>query len=322
MINEAMLGTKEDREFSRQRIDMHHDPPKIKRVLVLGYGYWGRKVAAALRTVGGEVLVADSSREACKEAEADGFQSYPSFEAALESKPEGVAIVTPPLTHARMVWTAQDAGLHVFVEKPAFLAASTGYKARSVAIHKHLGLQVGHIYLHCPGMLHIPRTISRPMRIEVKLWNVRGAPSRATRDLLTAGMPHAISIVVAYMGVKDYSLELRKCEEDWVIAELTYEMGKAVLDIRDWSGERHRGVSIQVEKRRWLFNADRPNELILTSDRGTEHVDFYNDSWGKTPLEMEMSLFLAHPELYNNQVGAHARLLRQIMEAVKKERGT
>src|SRR3954467_6280850 len=74
-----------------------------------------------------------------------GVKAYSDYETMLdEARPDAVLIATPSRTHASMVRTALDRGLHVFCEKPFTLDARDAAELTALAESKGLVTQVGY----------------------------------------------------------------------------------------------------------------------------------------------------------------------------------
>jgi predicted dehydrogenase len=74
-----------------------------------------------------------------------GVKAYSDFETMLdEARPDAVLIATPSRTHAAMVRTALERGIHVFCEKPFTLSPADADALSALAAEKGLVTQVGY----------------------------------------------------------------------------------------------------------------------------------------------------------------------------------
>ena len=122
--------------------------------LVLGAGSIGKRHMANLRTLGVEHIgVYDPQVERMAEAESRwGVRTFPSLEAALETRPQAVLVCSPPVYHIAQALAAAEAGAHLFLEKP--LAASLdGVDDLLAAVEaRNLRTLVGCNFRFHPGM--------------------------------------------------------------------------------------------------------------------------------------------------------------------------
>jgi predicted dehydrogenase len=118
------------------------------RAAIVGLGWWGDKLAAALagneRT---EVAACFARTEAAREKFAQRYEcrAAESYD-ALVADPEidAVFLATPHSAHADQIEAAADHGKHVFVEKPLALTMADGKRALAAAERNGVVLQVGH----------------------------------------------------------------------------------------------------------------------------------------------------------------------------------
>ena len=94
---------------------------KDRSILIAGCGSIGKRHARVLRSLGlQDIRVCDPSVEQVKSLTDEGSVSdtYVSYEAGLNVKPDAVLIATPPKLHIPMAIQALEAGIHVLSEKP------------------------------------------------------------------------------------------------------------------------------------------------------------------------------------------------------------
>jgi predicted dehydrogenase len=118
------------------------------RAGIVGLGWWGDKLAAAIAGNDRMELAACFARtEAAREKFAQRYEcrTAESYE-ALVADPDVDAIVlaTPHSTHGDQIELAADHGKHVFVEKPLALTMTDGKRALAAAERNDVVLQVGH----------------------------------------------------------------------------------------------------------------------------------------------------------------------------------
>lgn len=276
------------------------------KVLLVGYGYWGKKLAKTLHKLGVLAAVWDQNSEA-REAALKDFPGELSLGVHMESSTwktcrelTHAVIATPPETHASLASDTLKAGLHTFVEKPLATTREHALVLEDLARKVGRHLNTGHIYLHNPGLFALARDIGRPfagrVRIDIQLLNVGGPPSQSTRDLMWAGMPHAISVVLYLTGQRPSWIQQTSHDigryRNWLG---TYLNGTEVhVTVADYAGVRRRLVRVEDSIVICGFDADRPyqhdyiNKITGQVTREPEWVapDLPD------PLTIEMKAFL------------------------------
>ena len=122
------------------------------RVGIVGYGYWGPRVARNFHSLNGcEVVgICDKSPDARRRAK----QAFPSAsitaeDSAIVSAPDidVVAVITPVWTHFSVAKAALENGKHVFVEKPFTSTTAQAEELIELAARKNLQIMVDHTFL-------------------------------------------------------------------------------------------------------------------------------------------------------------------------------
>ena len=120
---------------------------KQSTIALVGFGYWGKKLAAASAAAGLNVVIVDTATQ----------QKIPYLQeswTAVLSDPEifGVIIATPEKTHAELVLAALRARKAVLVEKPATTSTTSWAKCVSFAEDYNLPLLVDYTFLHSQAL--------------------------------------------------------------------------------------------------------------------------------------------------------------------------
>jgi len=160
-------------------------------IAVVGYGYWGPRVARAMREAVLHVGVYDSDPAALERARVAGF---PRVGSILDG--EAVVICTPPDTHAALIAEALQAGRHVWAEKPIAPTHAEAQALVALAREKDRVLFVDHTFSFAPAVLIVARSISDEVS------HVEGVRShlvrpRAGADVLGDLLPHDLSVLSA-----------------------------------------------------------------------------------------------------------------------------
>jgi predicted dehydrogenase len=122
------------------------------RVGIIGYGYWGPRIARNFHGLNGCELsvICDKSPESLRRAK----QAFPEVSVTCDleevlSSPciDAVAVITPVWTHFELAKAALENGKHVFVEKPFTSTAAQAEELIELAARKRRIIMVDHTFL-------------------------------------------------------------------------------------------------------------------------------------------------------------------------------
>jgi predicted dehydrogenase len=126
------------------------------KVGVIGYGYWGPKLARNLGEIPGFelslVVDNDLTRLARVRLQHPGVRTSPRLETLLRSDVDAVVVATPVGTHHAIARAALLAGKHVMVEKPLTASSAEAEDLVSLADVLDRRLMVGHTFEYNPGI--------------------------------------------------------------------------------------------------------------------------------------------------------------------------
>ena len=134
------------------------------RIGVIGYGYWGPRIARNFHDLDGCELafICDKRPDILRRAK----QAYPDVEVTSDvceaiTSPgiDAVAVVTPVWTHFELAKAALDNGKHVFVEKPFTSTVAEAEQLIDLADRKHLQIMVDHTFLFTGAVRKIRQLI-------------------------------------------------------------------------------------------------------------------------------------------------------------------
>lgn len=122
------------------------------RVGLIGYGYWGPRIARNFHGLNGCELsvICDRSSESLRRARlAHSDVSVTSDANDVLTSPciDAVAVITPVWTHFELAKAALQNGKHVFVEKPFTSTVAQAEELIELAAQKHLHIMVDHTFL-------------------------------------------------------------------------------------------------------------------------------------------------------------------------------
>ena len=134
------------------------------RIAVIGYGYWGPRIARNFHAANGckVDVICDKNAASLQRASRD----FPGVEVtcdvkAVLSSPEidAVAIVTPVWTHFELAEAALRSGRHVFVEKPFTSTSAQAEQLIELAERKNLRIMVDHTFLFTGAVQRIRKMV-------------------------------------------------------------------------------------------------------------------------------------------------------------------
>ncbi len=136
------------------------------RVGVVGYGYWGPRIARNFQGLNGCELsaICDKSSDALRRAK----QSFPGVHTTSDLKDvlcspqiDAVAVITPVWTHFELAKAALENGKHVFVEKPFTSTAAQAEQLIELAERKQRIIMVDHTFLFTGAVKKIRELIDQ-----------------------------------------------------------------------------------------------------------------------------------------------------------------
>ena len=122
------------------------------RIGLIGYGYWGPRIARNFHGLNGCELavICDkscASLQRAKQAHPDVPVTTDFAEVLRSPDIDAVAVITPVWTHFELTKTALQNGKHVFVEKPFTSTVAQAEELIELAAQKHLNIMVDHTFL-------------------------------------------------------------------------------------------------------------------------------------------------------------------------------
>jgi predicted dehydrogenase len=132
----------------------------MKKIAIIGYGYWGPKLARNfIQSRDFErVVICDGDAGRLKRAliENPGAEAKGAFsEIIADPEVEAVALATPVASHYPLALAALKAGKHVLVEKPLATRSADAEELVRVAAAARLVLMVDHTFVYHPAIQKI-----------------------------------------------------------------------------------------------------------------------------------------------------------------------
>lgn len=180
---------------------------KELRFGVIGWGYWGPKIARNLESLphASVTMVADADvyRLALLAANQVGIQTTTQVEELLRSDVDGVVIATPVRTHYRLAKEALLHGKHVLVEKPLTASVEEAEELVALAQEQQRVLMVGHTFEYNPAVNELRKLVQngdlgRIYCVEAERLNL--GLFRTDINVIWDLAPHDISILLYLFG--------------------------------------------------------------------------------------------------------------------------
>jgi UDP-2-acetamido-3-amino-2,3-dideoxy-glucuronate N-acetyltransferase len=178
----------------------------MKKLALIGAGYWGKNLARNFHQLGALALVCDASDEilAQQEKTCPGIRTTKRLEDILGDKSiTCVAIAAPAAKHYELGRRALEAGKDVFVEKPLALDSLEGAALAELAEQKGLILMVGHLLQYHPCVRKIQQLLAagdlgKLQYITSNRLNL--GKIRREENSLWSFAPHDISVILSLVG--------------------------------------------------------------------------------------------------------------------------
>jgi predicted dehydrogenase len=264
-----------------------------------------------------------------------GVTTYSDFDEMLETAElDAVFIATPSSSHARMVGSALQRGLHVFCEKPFTLDAADAERLTALSRSLDLVTQVGYhnrfvgAFREAKALLeagaigvvtHALAEAYGPVVLKPKGGTWRSKPAEGGGCLYDYAA-HAVDLVNWYLGEpqgvggtvlnKVFSRET----EDEVFSTLYYPEGRTAQVSVNWSDESFRKMTTRITL--WgttgRIYVDRQECQVYLRDTATI-PDGYQDGWNvryTTELTPPVWFYLRGEE-YSAQVDAFIQRVKQ-----------
>ncbi len=255
---------------------------------VIGWGYWGPKIARNLESLP-HVTVAmvadlDARRLASLTASPNGLQTTTEIEAVFRSDVDGVVIATPVRTHYELARQALLHGKHVLVEKP--LTANVEEAEELVALAETQGciLMVGHTFEYNPGVNELRKLVQsgdlgKIYCVEAERVNL--GLYRQDINVIWDLAPHDISILLYLFGKRPETVKVQAHAhllpsiQDVAHLDLGFADGMSAHIHVSWLHPcKIRRVTIIGDARMVVYDDTNPAEMLKIYNKGADiHVD-------------------------------------------------
>src|SRR3989442_2357396 len=251
---------------------------------IIGWGYWGPKIARNLNTVRGAMItiVADQDAYRLKAATESlpGIQTTTRAEDVLRCDVDGVIIATPVQTHYRLAREALLQGRHVLVEKPLTTNVMEAQDLVELAKQEQRILMVGHTFEYNPAVNELRRLVQsgdlgKIYRVEAERGNL--GLFRTDTNVIWDLAPHDISILMYILGKKP---EEARVQAHAHLLPHIYDVAHLDLEFVDgMSAHIHvswlhpckiRRVTVIGDVRMAIYDDTNPAEMLKIYNKGAD----------------------------------------------------
>lgn len=252
------------------------------RIGIIGYGYWGPRIARNFYALKGcEVsVICDKSAEPLEHA-ALAFPGVATTSDACEvirsPHVDAVAVITPVWTHFDLAKAALENGKHVFVEKPFTSTAAQAEELIELAAQKHLQIMVDHTFLFTGAVKKLRELIDQETLGKLYYYD----STRVNLGLFQHDVNVIWDLAPHDLSIMDYLIKARpevviatgqkhlNCHED--VAYITIYFNDnliAHLNVNWLSPVKVRTTLLGGEKRMVVWNDVEADEKVKVYDKG------------------------------------------------------
>lgn len=254
------------------------------RLGVIGYGYWGPRIARNFYGLNGCKLsaICDSKPQSLARAR----QAFPDLEATCNvadvvnsTNLDAVAVITPVWTHFELAKAALENGKHVFVEKPFTATAAQAEELIELAARKNLKVMVDHTFLFTGAVRKMRQLIDEGVLGKLYYYDstrVNLGLFQHDVNVIWDLAPHDLAIMDYLIAAKpEYVIATGRCHlnghED--VSYITIYFADSLiahLNVNWLSPVKVRMTLLGGEKKMLVWNDMEPDEKVKVYDRGVE----------------------------------------------------
>jgi len=317
---------------------------------VVGWGYWGPKIARnldSLPDVSVDMVVdMDANRLASVTADQPWMRTSMQLDELLHTDVDGVIIATPVQTHYKLAKAALLHGKHVLVEKPLTTNVSEAMELVSLARQMKRVLMVGHTFEYSPAVNELRKLIKngdlgKIYCVEAERVNL--GLFRSDINVIWDLAPHDVSILLYLFGKVPEQIKvqahahIQRQIHDVAHLDLSFADGMTAHIHVSWLHPcKIRRVTLIGDARMVVYDDTNPAERLKIYNKGADiHADpgvsyRYGDitiphiNWIE-PLRLECEDFVnsirtgAQPRASGEDGLAVVRVLASAQEALERQ---
>jgi predicted dehydrogenase len=258
------------------------------RFAVIGWGYWGPKIARNLDSLphATVTMVADTDahRLTSSTGNVSSIQMTTQLEDVFRSDVDGVVVATPVRTHYQLAKEALLHGKHVLVEKPLTANVAEAEELVTLARKQQRTLMVGHTFEYSPAVNELRKLIQsgelgKIYSIETERVNL--GLFRNDINVIWDLAPHDVSILLYLLGNKPKQIKvqahahLQPHIHDTAHLDLGFADGMSAHIHVSWLHPcKIRRVTIIGDARMAVYDDTNPSEMLKIYNKGADvHAD-------------------------------------------------
>jgi len=254
------------------------------RVGIIGYGYWGPRIARNFQGLNGCELavICDKNPETLRRAK----KAHPGVtvtcdlaEVICSPDIDAVAVITPVWTHFELAKAALENGKHVFVEKPFTSTVAQAEELIELAARKRLTIMVDHTFLFTGAVRKLRQLIDEGTLGKLYYYDstrVNLGLFQHDVNVIWDLAPHDLSIMDHLIEQKPEAViatgqKHLNCHED--VAYITIYFGDrmlAHLNVNWLSPVKIRTTLLGGEKKMAVWNDVEADEKVKIYDKGVD----------------------------------------------------
>ena len=255
---------------------------------VIGWGYWGPKIARNLDSLPHATVTyvadTDARRLSAFGINQSWVQTTTQIEDIFDSDVDAIVIATPVSTHFQLAREALLHGKHVLVEKPLTASVSEAEELVALAQEQQRVLMVGHTFVYNPAVNELRKLVQggdlgKIYSIEAERVNL--GLFRHDINVIWDLAPHDISILLYLLDKKPERIKVQAHAnvqphiEDVAHLDLEFADGMNAHVHVSWLHPcKIRRVTVIGDARMVVYDDTNPAEMIKVYNKGADvHAD-------------------------------------------------
>jgi len=255
---------------------------------VIGWGYWGPKIARNLDSLPHATVTyvadTDARRLSAFGINQSWVQTTTQIEDIFDSDVDAIVIATPVSTHFQLAREALLHGKHVLVEKPLTASVSEAEELVALAQEQQRVLMVGHTFIYNPAVNELRKLVQggdlgKIYSIEAERVNL--GLFRHDINVIWDLAPHDISILLYLLDKKPERIKVQAHAnvqphiEDVAHLDLEFADGMNAHVHVSWLHPcKIRRVTVIGDARMVVYDDTNPAEMIKVYNKGADvHAD-------------------------------------------------
>ena len=260
------------------------------KLAVIGTGYWVSKIVDTVKAMGLPVTLYDIND---------------SLDTIVPSLIDGVIIATPASTHKDLTKIMLRKGIHVLVEKPAFMNMAEFNEIEPYTAKAKL--MAGHILLYNEHFDFLKQTVVDKEILHIEHRRLAWGRLQKDIDPILHYAPHDIAVLDNLLNVMPDEIQskgiqiTRQSQPDFVTCDLKYGKVTAQIQMGWYYHEKIRDISVITDKGTlvWSDAKDKSKWISQGIEQGRQiqHMDKNKTfSQSVTPLQRQIGAFVDYCE--------------------------